>query len=161
MEAKRTPLFKKNMTLSQAYNRMTQRVIFEPNTPTIIWAFENPMSPFALPGSIDLLGHDYLHCILNQPMTLSGEAYVLGFTMGADSRTRPWHVWLMKFVGRFLYPEKYRFKAKHLPIFDHALALGRKSRLQDLDRVDFTQFAGVKLADLRALFGVSEVMAQP
>lgn len=160
MSKKLSPLFNKNMTLSQAYNRMTKRAIFEPNTPKIIWAFENPMSPIGLPGSIDLLAHDYLHCILNQPMTLKGEAYVLGFTMGADSRTQAWHVWLMKFVGRYLYPEKYRFKAEHIPVFDHALELGRRSKIKDLDRFDFQAYIDTKLADLRALFGVAEVAAQ-
>lgn len=140
---------------------MTERAIFEPNTPKIIWTFENPMSPFGLPGSIDLLSHDYLHCILNQPMNLAGEAYVLGFTMGADSRTRPWHVGLFKFVAQYLYPEKYRFKSEHIPIFDHALKLGQKSLVQDLDRFDFQAYVDTKLADLRGIFGVEEIAAQP
>lgn len=161
MSVKKAPLFEKNMTLSEAYNRMTQRAIFAPQTPLIIKILENPNSPLALPGSIDLQGHDYLHCILNQPMTVKGEAYVLGFTMGADPSAKGWHAWIFKMAARYLYPKKYRFKREHLAVFDHGFNLGRKSAIQDFVRFDFSGFVNVKLKDFRALLGLDEVLQQP
>lgn len=161
MTAKKEPLFEKNMTLSEAYNRMTQRAIFAPNTPLVIKILENPNSPLALPGSIDLQGHDYLHCILNQPMTVKGEAYVLGFTMGADPNAKGWHKWIFKMAARYLYPQKYRFKDNHLAVFDHAFELGRKSRIRDFAAFDFSGYVDVKLADFRRLLDLDEVIAQP
>lgn len=159
--AAKPPLFVKDMTLSEAYNRMTERGIFAPNTPLAIRILENPASPLALPGSIDLKKHDYLHCLLNQPMTVKGEAYVLGFTMGADPKTKPWHVWVFKMAARYVYPKKYRFKDSHMDVFDHALALGRKSRVLDFQKFDFSGYTQQKLEDLRhLLIGVDEVVAQ-
>ncbi|MGV0028486.1 hypothetical protein ACFE35_26145 [Phormidesmis priestleyi ANT.L61.2] len=35
----------------------------QPDTPFIIWLLEHPNSPIALPGKIDLYGHDCLHNI--------------------------------------------------------------------------------------------------
>lgn len=161
MNAKKEPLFVKDMTLSEAYNRMTQRAIFAPNTPLVIKVLENPKSPLALPGSIDLLGHDYLHCILNQPMTVKGEAYVLGFTMGADPYTRSWHKLIFKLAARYLYPEKYRFKDSHMAVFDHAFDLGKQSKVRDFAAFDFSGYVDVKLADFRKLLGLDEVISQP
>jgi hypothetical protein len=160
MDAKKPPLFEKHMTLSEAYNRMTSQNLFAPQTPIMIRLMENPASPIALPGAIDLTRHDYMHCILNQPLTVKGEAYVLGFTMGADPRFRWWHAPMFKFIARYCYPRQYRFKEKHLEVFDHALELGLKSRIKDFERLNWTEYMSMKLADLRKLIGVDEVIAQ-
>ena len=164
MEAKKTavkpPLFEKHMTLSEAYNKMTAQSLFAPKTPFLIRLMENPASPLKYPGSIDLTRHDYMHCLLNQPLTVKGEAYVLGFTMGADPKLRSWHAPLFKFIAQYLYPRQYRFKEKHIEVFDHALELGKKSRIKDFEHLNWASYMGMKLADLRALIGVDEVLAQ-
>ncbi|HEY8964631.1 MAG TPA: hypothetical protein VIN59_09245 [Alphaproteobacteria bacterium] len=160
MDAKKPPLFEKTMTLLEAYTKMTAQSLFAPKTPFMIRLMENPASPLGYPGSIDLTKHDYMHCILNQPLTVKGEAYVLGFTMGADPRFRKWHAPLFKFIAQYLYPRQYKFKEKHIEIFDHALALGLQSNIKDFENLNWSDYMGVKLSDLRALIGVEELIAQ-
>ncbi|MDZ4872114.1 MAG: hypothetical protein CLLPBCKN_001502 [Chroococcidiopsis cubana SAG 39.79] len=82
--------------------------------PFLVWLLENPDSPLALPGKIHLREHDYLHLLLRRGFAASDEAYVIGFTMGNDMETQQWHLWLYKFVSRFLYPPNFRFNRTDL-----------------------------------------------
>jgi len=148
------------MTLSEAYNRMTEKQLYSPHTPLMVFLMENPRSPIGLPGAIELKEHDYMHCLLNQPLSVKGEAFVIGFTMGAHPELKRWHTWLFKFSARYLYPRVFKFKEKHMAIFDQAVELGRKSRIKDFSNFDFNSYMDVKLADLRNLIGVDEVIAQ-
>jgi hypothetical protein len=74
--------------------------------PLIIRLFENPSSPIALPGKISLHNHDCLHIILGLGVSPAEEAFIIGFTMGNDDRTKIWHVRLFKFIARFVYSSK-------------------------------------------------------
>ncbi|OWY63259.1 hypothetical protein B7486_54070, partial [cyanobacterium TDX16] len=77
------------MSLAQAYNLIVGDCPAE--IPFFVWLLENPDSSFALPGKIHLRQHDYLHLLLGRGFSASDEAYVIGFTMGNDLRTKRWH----------------------------------------------------------------------
>lgn len=139
-------------TLREQYAKMTEKKTFAARVPFIIRLFENPASPLPFPGQIDLKDHDYLHCIFGQPMSLKGEAFVLGFTMGCDDRLTPLHLFLFKLLTPLLYPKQYAFKAEHWKIFDEALKLGKRSPIRNLHRHSFTPYIDREVADLRPLF---------
>lgn len=159
-KAAKPPLFRKDMTLAEAYNAMSAKQIYSPHTPLMVFLMENPRSPVGLPGAIELKEHDFMHCLLNQPLSVKGEAFVIGFTMGAHPNLKRWHTALFKFAAKYLYPRVFKFKDKHMEIFDHAVELGRQSRIKDFSNFDFGSYMDVKLADLRAMIGVDEVIAQ-
>lgn len=76
------------------------------DTPFMIWLLEHPSSSIALPGKIDLYGHDCLHAILNRGHSPPDEAFILGFTMGNDSQTTWLHKLLYKVAAFTVYPKK-------------------------------------------------------
>jgi hypothetical protein len=118
----------------------------------LVWLIENPESPLHFPGEISLKDHDLLHVALNQPLTCEGEAYVVGFTMGADDRTRPWHCRVYKLITKYLYPAKYRFTEPHLKIFDTGFSDGQKSKIRNLHKYDFRALEKLSVKDAQAVF---------
>ncbi len=81
--------------------------------PFLVRLLENPASPMALPGMIDLYRHDCLHLLLGRGFSLHDEAFVVGFTMGNDLRTRPIHLAIFKICSLLFYPRPYRFARCH------------------------------------------------
>jgi hypothetical protein len=137
-------------TLREAHRELTAKGTFKMKSPYIVWLFENPASPLALPGSISLEKHDYVHCLLDKNLSLASEAYVIGFTMGCDPRTNDFHLWLFKILSCYLYPRQYRFSLdKHWPIFMEAFTLGRESRIGDLEEIDFSSWLDRSIEQLR------------
>ena len=122
--------------------------------PFIIWLLENPDSPVALPGCINLYGHDCIHLLLRQGFTSKNEAYVVGFTMGNDVRTNQFHLMIFKFVARALYPEKYRIDASEIEYFERGFELGRKIHVKNLNRFPFSQWQAKTLQDIRIEIGL-------
>lgn len=92
--------------------------------PWQIRLLENPSSRFALPGAITLEDHDVVHVILGRGLKLQDEAFVIGYTMGNDSRAKEWHRRFFKVAARYFYPKPYNFKALDLMIFDLGWRLG-------------------------------------
>ena len=122
--------------------------------PFRIRLLENPQSPIALPGKINLFNHDCLHVILGLSTSLSDEAFVIGFTMGNDRRTNWWHVKIFKFFSQFLYPREYQFNREQLKIFDLGFEYGRSLKYSYINHVDFKQYQNQNIAVLRRLFGI-------
>ena len=87
--------------------------------------FENPKYDFfrfgRLPGAIDLFGHDLLHILLGQDMSMKGEAYVIGYTMGSTKKITGIDITIFKFISQFFYPKNYRFNAHALLVFRKGL----------------------------------------
>jgi hypothetical protein len=129
--------------------------------PFMVWLLENPDSPVALPGCIDLFGHDCIHLLLRQGFTSKNEAYVVGFTMGNDVRTNRLHLMIFKFAARVLYPEKYRLDASEIEYFERGFDLGQKIRVKNLNRFSFSQWHEKTLQDIRVEIGLdsSEIPA--
>ena len=100
----------------------------------LIWLLENPKSPLHLHGACKLKDHDYIHIILDRGQAIEDEAFVIGFTMGNDGRTRMWEKKLFKFISHWLYPKNDRFTKKHLEIYDRGWEYGQ-SKLQHFQRI--------------------------
>ncbi len=123
--------------------------------PTLVRLLENPQSPLPLPGKISLYNHDCLHILLNQKISSSGEAFVIGFTMGNDPKTLPIHVNLFKFCSRYLYPHSYRFYPKDFYFFDFGFNYGKSLKIQ-FNRIDFSLSQNIPIVKLRQQLGISE-----
>ena len=54
----------------------------------LVWLIENPKSPFHLHGAATLHDHDHIHVLLKRGQDNDDEAFVIGFTMGNDDRTK-------------------------------------------------------------------------
>ena len=102
--------------------------------PWLIWLMENPKSPIHLHGASALNDHDYVHIILDKGQANDDEAFVIGFTMGNDDRTKEWEVKLFKFVSSKLYPKKERFTKEQLKIFEAGFKYGQ-SKLHLYQRI--------------------------
>ena len=75
----------------------------------LVWLIENPKSPFHLHGAVTLHDHDHIHVLLGRGQANDDEAFVIGFTMGNDDRTKSWESKLFKFISRWLYSKSERF----------------------------------------------------
>lgn len=158
-----------DLKLEEAYRRFA--IDDQSAIPYLIWLLENPESPIALPGSVNLYGHDCLHLLLNRGVSSYDEAFVIGFTMGNSDEVEPQHLSTLKFFARFIYPQPYRFNKAHLKVFDLGAMYGRKVPYRNLHKVIFDEFAKETIGSLRQMFGISlnelkllwdmEIMAYP
>jgi hypothetical protein len=123
--------------------------------PFIVWLLENPDSKLALPGSIDLYGHDCLHLLLKQGFTPSSEAYVVGFAMGNDVRTNKIHLLIFRFIAQFLYPSLYRLSSVDFDVFRQGFELGRKMRIENLNRRLCQEWHSNTLQEIREEIGLA------
>lgn len=146
-------MFSDSITLKQAYKEFMADANAQSEIPLIIRLLENPKSPFALPGNIDLFGHDCFHILLNRGKSAFDEAFVIGVTMGNDPRTNKFHLLLFKMSSSALYPEPYRFNETHLVAFDLGFHYGR-NQLNQVYGVKFSSLMDLKLGDLRKQFGI-------
>lgn len=87
------------------------------DVPEIIRRYENPESPEALPGAIDLARHDCIHVLLGRGLHVQDEAFVIGATMGAASAITTEHVDFFIRVSTTEYPKHWRFEQAHIPSF--------------------------------------------
>ncbi len=125
------------------------------NIPWIIKLIENPVSPIALPGKISLYNHDCLHILLDRKVSSSDEAFVIGFTMGNDPNTRPWHLKIFKFFSSYLYPHPYKFAPQDFYALDLGFKYG-KSLPARFNRIDFGKYKDVSIGFLRQILGINE-----
>lgn len=124
--------------------------------PLVVRLLENPASPIALPGKIDLYRHDCLHLLLNRGFSLADEAFVIGFTMGNDEYTNWLHLGIFKVCSWLFYPKPYRFKWAHFEQLHLGVFYGRKARLKNLNRFDFRAHNHQTLGELRRFLGISD-----
>jgi hypothetical protein len=147
------------MTFREAYEKFMHR--YETVEPAeisfIIWFVENPMSPFCLHGSAALRDHDAIHVLLECDQTNNSEAFVIGFTMGNDDRTKTWEVKLFKFISRFLYPKKNKFTKKQINIFERGFAYGRTRNFKRIGEVNWTKEDwNSSLKEMQLRFGIHD-----
>jgi hypothetical protein len=140
------------MTLAEAYKSLQGDE--QSDIPWIVWLLENPASPIALPGNIDLAGHDCLHLLLKKGFTSSSEAYVVGFTMGNDQRTKWFHFQFFKLAVLFLYPPKYRLSYSEIRILERGFKLGQRTLVKDLNQSDLVKWNTKTLEQLRSDLGL-------
>lgn len=87
------------------------------DVPAIIRKYENPESPDALPGAIDLNRHDCIHVLLGRGLHVQDEAFVIGATMGAASDITGEIVDFFIKISTTEYPKHWRFEQEHIPSF--------------------------------------------
>lgn len=141
-----------NQTLGSAYQQIN--LDNQSDIPLIIRLLENPASPIALPGKISLRNHDCLHIILGIGVSPADEAFIIGFTMGNDDRTRSWHVKLFKLVSRFVYPLKYRFTLQDLDLFDLGFEYGKRHKYRNINQIEFDWFYRTEIKKIRKMLGI-------
>ena len=147
------------MTFKEALNifLMTNIAKKQKDISWLVWLIENPKSPFHLHGAATLHVHDHIHVLLRRGQANDDEAFVIGFTMGNDDRTKSWESKLFKFISRWLYPKGERFTKKQLKIFDSGFKYGQ-SKLNlykrisefDWDKMD----KNTPLDEVKKSFGV-------
>jgi hypothetical protein len=122
--------------------------------PWVVRALENPSSPIALPGAVDLFSHDCIHVLLGRGVLPQDEAFVLGFTMGSAWGVRGWHVALFKGCARVLYREPFRFSQLDAHVFEFGVQAARQAGALSLAAVDFRSVFEHPLRVIRARLGL-------
>ena len=141
-----------SLTLGQVYLSMPGDT---PETvPWYVKLLENPASPLALAGAVDLMEHDCVHVLLGRGLLPQDEAFVLGFTMGSSDRCRGWQQGLFAFCARHLYQGKFRFSPSDCRLFAFAVEVGRQTGSAPLDRVPFRRLLDRPLGELRRQLGL-------
>jgi hypothetical protein len=123
--------------------------------PWIVRLMENPKSILPFPGKIDLYRHDCLHILLNLRFSLYEEAFVVGFTIGNDIKTKPYHCLIFKFISQYFYPQTCRFNQQHLKWFDLGFLYGRKIKTKNINNLDFSILADQSISVIRRNLGIN------
>ncbi len=128
------------------------------NEPTdisaIVKLFENPASPLALPGAVNLERHDCIHILLGRGLLPQDEAFVIGFTMGTSKYISGWAETLFKKASRYLYPKPYKFSKDNLIAFELGLQYGKVCKANEIYEFPFEKFTRHKLGNLRKRLGI-------
>lgn len=121
----------------------------------VVKLFENPASPLALPGAVNLERHDCIHAILGRGLLPQDEAFVIGFTMGTSKYISGFAEGLFKKASRYLYPKPYKFSKEHLIAFEIGMRYGKVCKAEEIYEFPFEHFMGEKLSKIRKKLGVS------
>jgi hypothetical protein len=116
---------------------------------------ENPLSPVHLPGAVSLRRHDLIHILIGCDTTLEGEHFIVGFTMGAAQRLRPWHVSFFKWFVMHCYPVEYRSDGRGWKLFDLGVEMAGKMGVKDLHKAPLEKrFLQQSIESGRAQLGI-------
>lgn len=147
--------YKSNLLLKEVYldffNFSTTNI--QNDIPLIVRFFENPKYDKyrfnRLKGSISLFNHDILHILLKQKMTLNGEAFVIGYTMGNAQGNTFFDIWLYKVVSQYFFPKQFRFSKENLKYFDKGYNLGTSNSFKNVHKIDFKKYYHKSLKEVR------------
>jgi hypothetical protein len=126
----------------------------------LVQLLENPQSPVAFTGSIDLFGHDCIHILLGRGLLAQDEAFVIGFTMGTSKTIGRLQRALFKFAARFLYPSIYRFSTDDCKIFELGIEAGKLSQCSEIYKANFRSFLSEPVGKIRATLGIDAEFLQ-
>ncbi|GAA2663165.1 hypothetical protein [Streptomyces lunalinharesii] len=122
--------------------------------PWYVRLLENPASPVALPGAVDLLGHDCIHILLGRGTLPPDEAFVVGFTMGASGALGAWQEKVFALGARHLYRGGFRFSRTDLEVFRTAVDFARDTGIRPLHTLPWRDLMHHSLGRLRASVGI-------
>lgn len=122
--------------------------------PWYVRLLENPKSRLALPGAVDLFGHDCIHILLGRGMYAQDEAFVIGVTMGASGELSAGQHELYKLWSQLVYRGPYRFSRVDLLVLDIAVEFARRQNIRPLHRVAWKTVLDRPLGELRASLGI-------
>lgn len=123
--------------------------------PEEVRALENPESPEAFPGAINLERHDCVHVLVGRGLLPQDEAFVIGFTMGASKRVTKLQFEMFRNLAVHWYPKPYNFSEEDLFSFDLGFAKGQNSAAEGLEHFPFEQFMDMRVGDLRKRLGIN------
>jgi len=146
--------------LKDAYDDMKKYVTAsQKDIPFIVQLIENPKYKFLrfglLKGSTSLEVHDLLHIILKQTMHMSGEAYVIGFTMGSTKKTTKIDILIFSLFAKYLYPKVFRFNDDNLAIFNQGIMDGHKSTAVNLNEINTEMILQKSLSSIREMLKIT------
>jgi hypothetical protein len=121
----------------------------------IVKLFENPKSPIAFKGAVNLARHDCIHIILARGLLNQDEAFVIGFTMGTSKEISVLEEFLFKQISMRLYPKTYRFSREHLKAYKIGLELGKECLVSKIYEFPFENYKNEKISNLRTMLGIS------
>jgi hypothetical protein len=125
-----------------------------PSIPWYIKLLENPASPIAFPGAVDIFAHDCIHIVLGRGALAQDEAFVVGFTMGASGRlSRRQQRWFRLWAS-VVYRGMYRFTPIDRQVFDLGIETAARMNPAPLDRVAFEPLMDRPLGEIRAELGI-------
>jgi hypothetical protein len=122
--------------------------------PWQVWLLENPDSPFAFPGSINLFRHDCMHVLLCASFWPEDEAFVVGYTMGTSKWSSRWSLKIFMWLTTWFYPGVYRWNKELLRSFEDGFNRGNAFGMRNLNSFPFEDYTDLSLAQLRKLVGV-------
>jgi hypothetical protein len=123
--------------------------------PEEVRSLENPDSPEAYPGAINLERHDCIHALIGRGLLPQDEAFVIGFTMGASKKVTKLQFETFRSLAVNWYPKPYNFSENDLFSFDLGFAKGTSSDATSLEHFPFERFMDLKLGDLRKRLGIN------
>jgi hypothetical protein len=124
--------------------------------PLVVRALENPASPIALPGAINLFGHDCVHVLLGRGLTQRAEAFVVGFTMGSATANPALRVGLFPWLASVLYPGIYRFQRMERAVFSLGVECARSMGCEDLSAIHFEGLLSMDIKTARGTCAIDE-----
>lgn len=123
--------------------------------PWLVRLFENPASPIAFPGAIQLARHDALHVLLGRGLRNQDEAFVIGFTMGTCDPIHSWQIRAFRWLITHVYPAPYQFCTQELIAFDLGFNFGQNLPARNLGDYPFERYAECTLDELRRRLGIN------
>lgn len=142
-----------DLTLGAAYQALGGSSASD--IPFLVWLLENPDSPLALPGKISLKDHDCLHLLLNRGFSLEDEAFIIGFTMGNDTKTNKFHLLIFQLLSMNFYPQEFRFKPEHMGAFNSGFLLGKSIKIKNINSFNFSRCYSKTIAQTRVELGLA------
>jgi hypothetical protein len=122
----------------------------------LVRLFENPDSPLAFKGAINLPRHDCVHIVLGRGLSAQDEAFVIGFTMGTSKNISRFEVKLFEFVSKHFYPGIYKFTDDNLKIFELGVKFGKECAVNQIYDFPFELYMERKLGEIREIIGISK-----
>ena len=145
-----------HLTLGQVYKTLPG------DLPTaidpLVRLFENPSSPMAFRGAITLERHDCVHILLGRGLLGQDEAFVLGFTMGAEKNVPLAQVESFRTVARWLYSGANQFREADLRVFDLGRAAAKAMGTKPLSGFAFERHMDMPIGLLRRRLGIDTAM---
>lgn len=122
---------------------------------TIVRLFENPKSPIALKGAVNLERHDCIHIMLGRGLLPQDEAFVIGFTMGTSKDISRFEEFLFGIISTKLYPKIYRFSRKHMKSYKLGLEYGKKCKCEKIYEFPFEDYHEKTISEIRGMLGIN------
>ncbi len=119
--------------------------------------FENPMSPIAFSGAVELAPHDCIHILLGRGLLNQDEAFIIGYTMGTNKDLSRWQIWAFKKIARYFYPKPYKFRPGDEIAYNLGVGKGLESKVKNIQDVPLftSKYLDCTVEEVRTRLGVN------